>query len=133
MSTGFSCEYPCSPLSRQHSPYPPRTHAKARRDEHFVASVPDHGALLREGLERVARDEPGRLHVVLFEQLEETADADGARPHPAGDVAGGVFAAVGAEPAGDGVDVDAIGAEDACGGLADVAMGGLGTCAFCPF
>ena len=44
--------------------------------------------------------------------LSSRGDADLAGEQAARDVAGRVLAAVGAEPAGDGIDVDAEGAED---------------------
>ena len=73
----------------------------------LVAGVDDHLRLLRERLDRVARNEPGRLHVVLVEQLQQAPRPDLAGEHAAGDVVGRVLAAVRAEPAGDRVDVDA--------------------------
>jgi hypothetical protein len=82
-------------------------------EEHLVPGIPDHGAFLWKRLERVSGNEPGGFDVVFFEELEEAADPDGAGPETARDVAGGVLAAVGAEPAGDSVNVDAVGAEDA--------------------
>ena len=45
----------------------------------LVAGVHDHLRLLGEGLDRVARDEPGRLQAVLVEQLQEAAAS---RPRP---------------------------------------------------
>jgi len=71
-----------------------------------VASVDDHTAFLGEGLKTVSGDEPGSLDLVLVEHLEQAADADGASEEAAGDVRGAVLAAVAAEPAGYGVDVD---------------------------
>lgn len=47
----------------------------------LVAGIPHHRALLREGLERVARDEPRGFDVVLLEELEQAARADGAGEH----------------------------------------------------
>ena len=54
----------------------------------------------------MAGDEEGRFDVVFGEELEHAPHADGAGEEPARNVRGAVFAAVGAEPAGDGVDVD---------------------------
>ena len=72
----------------------------------LVPGFGDHAALLGESFEAVPGDEKCRLDVVLFEHLEEAPHPDRAGEHAARDVAGAVFAAVGAEPAGDGVDVD---------------------------
>lgn len=82
-----------------------------------MPSIPDHGAFLRKRLERVAGNEPGGFDVVFFKELKKAANTDGAGPETARDIAGGVLTAVGAEPAGDSVNVDAVGAEDALGAL----------------
>jgi len=71
-----------------------------------VARVDDHTAFFREGLKAVSGDEPGGLDLVLVKHLEQAADADGAGEEATGDVRGAVLAAVAAEPAGYGVDVD---------------------------
>src|SRR5207302_1977895 len=71
------------------------------------AGVDDHLRLLGEGLDRVAGDEPGRLQALTLEQLQEARRPDLAGEEAARDVVGRVLAAVRAEPAGDGVDVDA--------------------------
>ena len=42
----------------------------------LMPGIADHGALGGEGLEAVARDEPGGLHIVFFEEAEEAADTD---------------------------------------------------------
>src|SRR4029079_1526975 len=52
----------------------------------LVAGVDDHLRLLREGLDRVARDEPGRLHVVLVEHLQQAPRPDLAAEYAARDV-----------------------------------------------
>lgn len=54
----------------------------------LVALVPDARALLREGLEAVAGDEPGGFYVVFVEELEEALDAERAGVVAAADVAG---------------------------------------------
>jgi hypothetical protein len=91
--------------------------------------VPDERALLGEGLERVAGDEPGRLYVVFVEELEQTPGPYRTREETcvsvlsgrgaleyeeatSADVARRVFAAVGTQPAGYGIDVDAITAQN---------------------
>ena len=51
-------------------------------------------------------DEEGGFDVVFGEEFEQTAHADCTGEKAAGDVRGAVFAAIGAEPAGYGVDVD---------------------------
>lgn len=78
-----------------------------------MPGIPDHGAFLWKRLERVTGNEPGGFDVIFFEELEEAANTDGAGPETARDIAGGVLTAVGAEPAGDGINVDAVGAENA--------------------
>ena len=77
----------------------------------LVPRVADHGAFVGKGLERVPGDVPGRVDVVLGEELEEAAHADGAGEEAARYVGGRVLAAVAAQPAGDGVDVDGDAAE----------------------
>ena len=73
----------------------------------FVTGV-GHGLhLLGEGFHRVARDEPGGTQAIAFEQLEQARRADFAGEQATGDVVRRVFAAVGTEPTGDGVNVDA--------------------------
>lgn len=74
----------------------------------LVAGVADQGAFFREGLEGVARDEPGGFDGILVEELEEATRALVPGPEAPADVACAVLAAVGAEPAGDGVDVDSV-------------------------
>jgi hypothetical protein len=85
----------------------------------------------------VSGDEPGCFEVVLFEELEEAADPDGAceeaccgsleiegREEGRGNststyVAGGVFSAVAAKPACYCVDVDSVSDENALLGHCD--------------
>jgi hypothetical protein len=111
----------------------------------FMSRVPDERALFGERLERVAGDEPRRLDVIFVEELEQTLGAHRTREETcvskvrsghgaleyeeatSADVARRVFAAVGAQPAGYGIDVDAIAAENSflahggrgCGGQGD--------------
>lgn len=42
----------------------------------LVPGIPDHFAFCRKGLERVARYEPRRLDLVLFEALQQSTHAD---------------------------------------------------------
>jgi hypothetical protein len=77
-----------------------------------VAGVGDRLHLLGEGLDRVRRDEPGGLDAEALEQAQQARRADLAREHAARDVARTVFAAVRTQPAGDRVDIDAVGAQD---------------------
>jgi len=60
----------------------------------------------------VAGDEPGGAQAVALEQFEQARRADFTGEQAAGNVVGRVFAAVGTEPAGDGVNVDAECTED---------------------
>lgn len=78
----------------------------------LVARLDDHAGLLGEGLHRVTGDEPGGAQVVAAEQLEQARHPDLTGEQAAADVVGGVLPAVGAEPAGDGVNVDAERADD---------------------
>ncbi len=55
------------------------------------------------------------LDAPFLEQLEQAHAADPAGEGAAGNVAGAVLAAIGAEPAGDRVDIDAVGDEDFLG------------------
>lgn len=64
----------------------------------FVAGVADQGAFLGEGLQGMARDEPGCFHVVLFEELEEPAYADGASEHAWALLSGMVWGGIGRVP-----------------------------------
>lgn len=73
---------------------------------YLVARIPRHGALLREGLEGVPRDEKGGFDVVFVEELEQAAHAYGAGEEATGNVRGGILTAVRTEPACYGVDVD---------------------------
>jgi hypothetical protein len=66
----------------------------------------------RKCLDRVARDEPGRLDAKATEQPQQARTADLSGEQPARDVVGGVLSAVGSEPSGDRVDVDAKSAQD---------------------
>jgi len=90
----FHCQRPNVSLNGTDNPY------------NLVARVNDHAALFREGLEAVSGNEPGSLDLILVEHLEQAADADGARKEATGDVRSAVLAAVAAEPAGYGVNVD---------------------------
>lgn len=65
----------------------------------FMARVNYHATFFGEGFEGVSRYKPCGCDVVLFEELEKATNADCACEETAGDVAGGVFTAVGAEPA----------------------------------
>jgi hypothetical protein len=47
-----------------------------RLTAYLVARITDHSALLGECFEGMARNEPGRLHVVLFEELKETTGSN---------------------------------------------------------
>ena len=76
-------------------------------------------ATIRVSSGNVSIEWPGMNQVVLssclLEQIEQPRGADLAGEEPARDVVRRVLAAVGAEPAGDGVDVDAVGAENLLG------------------
>ena len=78
----------------------------------LVAGVHNHLHLLREGLDRMARDEPGRPDAELVEKPDHARRADLAGEQAARDIAGRILAAIGAEPAGDRIDIDADGAQD---------------------
>ena len=73
----------------------------------FVPGVDDHPGQVREGLDRVARHEPGGGQAVLLEKPDEPRAADLAAEQAAGDIAGRVLAPVGAEHSGNCVHVDA--------------------------
>src|SRR5215213_5972751 len=61
--------------------------------------------LVRKGLDRVTRDEPRRLEVVLLEEFEQTRRPDLAGEHAPRDVVGRVLATVRPEPTGDRINV----------------------------
>jgi hypothetical protein len=60
----------------------------------------------------VARDEPGRLDAKATEQLQQARTADLSGKKTARNIVGGILAAIGAEPSGDGVDINAKTAQD---------------------
>ncbi|KAH9837465.1 hypothetical protein Tdes44962_MAKER01821 [Teratosphaeria destructans] len=68
--------------------------------------VDNHPAFLRERLERMPGDEESGFDAVFVEEFEQAAHAQGAGEETARDIACRVLAAVAAEPAGHGVDVD---------------------------
>ena len=84
-------------------------------DPDLVTARDDLLGLRREGLDRVAGDEPRRLQVVAVEELQEARRSDLAGEEPAGDVVGRVLASVRPEPAGHRVDVDPVRDEDLLG------------------
>lgn len=97
--------------------------------------IPDHLTLLPKRIQRMPRNEPCRLDLVLVEKLQKATDADGAsedsypwmsvdhacmrrlctnlRP-TSRDIAGRVFPTIRAQPASHGVNVDGKAAESAC-------------------
>src|SRR3954451_8139422 len=75
----------------------------------LVTGGDDRVELLRKCLHGMAGPEPAHRHVPSLSELEQAGHADLTGKEAAGDVPGGVFSAVGAEPAADGVDVDADG------------------------
>ena len=81
-------------------------------DADLVPGVDDLLGLLGERLDRMSRDEPRGLQVVLREQVQQSRCADLAGKEPTRDVVGRVLASVRAEPSGNGVDVDSESTED---------------------
>lgn len=96
-----------------------------------MPSIPDHLTLFPECVERMSRDEPCCFDLVFIEELEETTHADGASKEPCNasvnwrilgsvsyltsrDVAGAVFALVGAQPARYSVNVDGDATKSTC-------------------
>ena len=77
----------------------------------LVAGIDHHLALRGEGVDRVAGNEPAGANAEAVEQLDQPRHADFAGKEAARDVARRILAPVRAEPAGDGVDVDADGAK----------------------
>ena len=65
-------------------------------------------ALVWKRFDRVTWNEPSRPYVLFTKQLEHSLGAKSAGVEATRDVARGILAAVGAQPAGDGVQVDAI-------------------------
>src|SRR4029077_13634797 len=65
-----------------------------------------------KGLDRMAGDEPAGAQAELVEELDQPRDADLAGKEPARDVARRILAAIGAEPSGDRIDINAEGTED---------------------
>ncbi|KAL8765323.1 MAG: hypothetical protein Q9194_006602 [Teloschistes cf. exilis] len=97
------------PLIRPIAPYEA---LKDGGDVHLMPRIPNHPALFRERVQRMPRDEPCCFDLVFVEEFEEATDANGTMMGPTSrDVAGGVFAAIGAQPAGYRVDVDRDAAE----------------------
>ncbi len=84
-------------------------------DADLVPGVGDGLHLGREGLDRMSGDEPGGLDPEPFEHPQQPRGADFPREQAAGDVVGRVLAAVRAEPAGHGVDIDAEPAQNLLG------------------
>ena len=93
----------------------------------LVAGLGDGGHLVRERLERVARDEPRGGYPGPLEELQQAGAADLAGEHPSLDIVGRVLAAVGAEPPGHGVNVDADAQVDLLGGTVQLS-GSLRSC-----
>src|SRR5215467_4637548 len=81
----------------------------------LVSGIRDGLHLGRKGLDRVAGNEPGGLDAEPLKQLEQTQAADLTGKQAARDVVRRVLAAIGAEPAGYGIHIDAEAAEDFLG------------------
>src|SRR5215208_6428956 len=78
----------------------------------LVPGVSHHLHLPGEGLDRVARDEPGGAETVFIEHLEQPGASDLAGEETARYVARRVLTAIRSQPASHGVHVDAEGAKD---------------------
>jgi hypothetical protein len=83
----------------------------------LVAVIHDHLHLSGERLDRVARNEEARAELVLLEQVQEADGADLASEHATLDVRRRLAAALGADLAGNRIDVRAECAEDVLGHL----------------
>ena len=83
----------------------------------LVAGLFDHFHFLGKGFHGMAGDEECARQAVFLEEPQKARNADLGREHAALDVRRAVLAAVGAEPAGDGVNIDAERAFDFFHGL----------------
>lgn len=93
----------------------------------LVAGVADLGHLFREGLDAVGGDEPGGFDVVFVPEFQQAVDTNGGPEDSAGVVGHvGRGAVLCVDPSADGVDVDAVTAEDT-GGHLDKGDGKRGT------
>src|SRR5439155_11378858 len=81
----------------------------------LMAGIGDSFHFPGEGFDRMAGDEPGGLDAEPPEHLEQPRAADFAGEQAARDVVGRILAAIAAEPARDGIDVDAEAAENFLG------------------
>jgi hypothetical protein len=93
------------PQSQQISfKYFPQTPPQGSKSTH----IPNSLTFLRERLQRMARNIKRLRQVILLKQLQQSSHVLLAGLETTRDIADGVFAAIGTDPAGDAVHVDAV-------------------------